>query len=102
MDKENIFYLDSFAKEFGLDSSGEYTDEGKDGNNFYSDVVSYSLVYKDNRYELSMSVYHASEDNNANNPDAHTEEIEEVYDSLDELADAYPKLIVDVINSIAF
>jgi hypothetical protein len=66
----------------------EWTDEGKEGN-FYVDECSAYLDYdsKRNKFVLTLSIYHSSEDNNAEYPEYHTDEDEYSYDSLAELYD---------------
>lgn len=51
-------------------------------------VFDYS--YKRNRYECNISVYHASEDNNAENVEAHTDE--DLY---------YSNSLLDLVNQVA-
>lgn len=80
--------LETLAKEKGLKYEGEF-------DNDY-DYISYFIEYKNGKYELSMSIYHASEDNNAENTDAHTEEIEEVFDTVKDLNDEYPDVVEDL------
>jgi hypothetical protein len=45
------------------------------------DYFHFELTYnkKKNKFSAGVSIYHASEDNNANNPESHTDE-EEYYD----------------------
>ena len=54
------------------------------------DYFSFSFVYnfEKEKFEVYYSIYHASEDNNANNPDAHTDEDEGYSANLKELVDA--------------
>ena len=66
----------------------EWEDEGKESNgNFYIDIVGAYLDYNTrlNMFTLGLSVYHASEDNNAEYPERHTDEDEFSYDSLAEM-----------------
>ena len=60
----------------------EWLDEGE----HYTDEVSAYLNYKNNKFALAISRYHASEDNNAEYPERHTEEEEFSFESL---ADMY-------------
>ena len=64
----------------------EWLDEGEDEGEHYTDEVSAYLDYKDNKFALAISRYHASEDNNAEYPEQHTEEEEFSFESL---ADMY-------------
>ena len=58
----------------------------KDEGEHYADEVSAYLNYKNNKFALAVSRYHASEDNNAEYPERHTEEEEFSFESL---ADMY-------------
>ena len=62
--------------------TAEWLDEGK----HYTDEVSAYLNYKNNKFALAISRYHASEDNNAENQESNTEEEEFSFESL---ADMY-------------
>jgi hypothetical protein len=61
----------------------EWEDEG----DFYTDIVGAYLDYsaKTKTFTLGLSIYHASEDNNAEYPESHTDEEEFSYDSLAEM-----------------
>ncbi len=59
----------------------EWLDEGE----HYTDEVSAYLNYKNNKFALAISRYHASEDNNAEYPERHTEEEEFSFESLAEM-----------------
>jgi hypothetical protein len=61
----------------------EWEDEG----DFYVDIIGAYLDYntRTNMFSLGLSIYHASEDNNANNPERYTDEEEFSYDSLAEM-----------------
>ena len=61
----------------------EWEDEG----DFYTDIVGAYLDYsaKTKTFTLGLSIYHASEDNNAEYPERHTDEEEFNYDSLAEM-----------------
>ena len=62
--------------------TAEWLDEGE----HYTDEVSAYLNYKNNKFALAISRYHASEDNNAENQESNTEEEEFSFESL---ADMY-------------
>jgi len=61
--------------------------------------VSFNYDFKKNRFECGVSIYHASEDNNAENVEAHTDEYDYHDDNLsslvlkvaDELGDDFTK-----------
>lgn len=88
----NLKKLDNYFKTNGLKYQDDYTDEGK----YYIDEIGYYIEYIDNSYRLYLSIYHASEDNNAENVDAHTDEYEEAFGSITELYEEYP----DVVKSL--
>lgn len=64
----------------------EWEDEGKFPN-YYIDIIGAYLDYsaKTKTFTLGLSIYHASEDNNAEYPERHTDEDEFSYDSLAEM-----------------
>lgn len=61
----------------------EWEEEG----DFYIDIIGAYLDYSNrtNMFSLGLSIYHASEDNNAEYPERHTDEEEFNYDSLAEM-----------------
>jgi hypothetical protein len=61
----------------------EWEEEG----DFYLDIIGAYLDYSNrtNMFSLGLSIYHASEDNNAEYPERHTDEEEFSYDSLAEM-----------------
>lgn len=61
----------------------EWEEEG----DFYLDIIGAYLDYSNrtNMFSLGLSIYHASEDNNAEYPERHTDEEEFNYDSLAEM-----------------
>lgn len=66
----------------------EWEDEGKESNgNFYIDIIGAYLDYstRTSMFTLGLSIYHASEDNNAEYPERHTDEEEFSYESLAEM-----------------
>jgi hypothetical protein len=78
-------YLKS-AKFASLDT--EWTDEGTDrSGSYYINECGAYLDYsaKTKTFTLGLSIYHASEDNNAEYPEDHTDEEEYSYDSLAEM-----------------
>lgn len=61
--------------------TAEWLDEGE----HYTDEVSAYLNYKNNKFSLAISRYHASEDNNAENQEINTDEEEFSFESLAEM-----------------
>lgn len=73
----SIIELEEWIKQVRFENekvkfSNEFTVEYDDGEDYTSFIFHYD--FKKNRYECSVSVYHASEDNNAENVEAHTDE----------------------------
>ena len=61
--------------------------EWEDTGDFYVDIIGAYLDYntRTSKFTLGLSIYHASEDNNANYPERYTDEEEFSYDSLAEM-----------------
>jgi hypothetical protein len=62
------------------------------------DIVSGELTYntKTNTFDFCLGIYHASEDNNAEYPEYHTDEEEYSFDSLEEIYDEFPQYLEDI------
>lgn len=73
----------------------EYEEEHAD---FAIDIVGGELTYneKTNTFDFYLSIYHASEDNNAEYPEYHTDEEEYSFDSLEEIYDEFPQYLIDI------
>lgn len=65
---------------------------------FAIDIVSGELTYnsKTNDFTFYLSVYHASEDNNAENVEYHTDEEEYSFDNIEEVYDEFPGYLEDI------
>jgi hypothetical protein len=65
---------------------------------FAIDIVGGELTYnsKTNDFTFYLSIYHASEDNNAEYPERHTDEEEYSFDTIEEVYDEYPQYLEDM------
>ena len=73
----------------------DYEEEYSD---FSVDIVSGELTYNSeaNDFTFYLSIYHASEDNNAEYPEYHTDEEEYSFSSLEEIYDEFPQYLIDI------
>lgn len=84
LNKDKLQVMEEYLKATKFASlDTEWEDEGK----FYIDIIGAYLDYtpRTNMFTLGLSIYHASEDNNAEYPERHTDEEEFSYDSLAEM-----------------
>ena len=67
-------------------------------HDFAIDIVSGELTYntKTNTFDFCLGVYHASEDNNAEYPERHTDEEEYSFDTIEEVYDEFPEYLEDI------
>lgn len=70
----------------GRKIGGYFEVEYETDEDFY--LYAFDYNFEKQRFECGYSIYHASEDNNANNPEAHTDEDEGYSANLKELVDA--------------
>lgn len=75
----------------------DYEEEHAD---FAIDIVGGELTYnsKTNDFTFYLSIYHASEDNNAEYPEYHTDEEEYSFDTIEEVYDEFPQYLEDIYN----
>ena len=73
----------------------DYEEEHAD---FAIDIVGGDLTYneKTNTFDFYLSIYHASEDNNAEYPEYHTDEEEYSFDTIEEVYDEFPGYLEDI------
>lgn len=73
----------------------EYEYEYTNGYSFGIDIVSAELTYDSNTndFTLYLNIYHASKDNNGNNPERYTEEEQCCYKSIEDIYDEYPDFV---------
>jgi len=98
---EDLAKLDKYFKDnsFVYENEG-VVDDGQDGHYFYTDELSYNLEYDNDKYSLEISIYHSSEDNNAENEDYYTDYYEEEYNTIEDLYNDYPLVVEDVYKNI--
>lgn len=84
LSEEKLQVMEDYLKSTKFASlDTEWEEEG----DFYLDIIGAYLDYSNrtNMFSLGLSIYHASEDNNAEYPERHTDEEEFSYDSLAEM-----------------
>lgn len=67
-------------------------------HDFAIDIVGGDLTYntETNTFDFYLSIYHASEDNNAEYPERHTDEEEYSFDTIEEVYDEFPEYLEDI------
>lgn len=75
-----------------------YLEDYEQEYDFAIDIVGGTLTYneKTNNFDFYLSIYHASEDNNAENVDYHTDEEEYSFDNIEEVYDEFPRYLEDI------
>jgi hypothetical protein len=94
---EQLAEMDTYlrsGKDLLLD---DFEEEHED---FAIDVVSGELSFNEdtNTFDFRLSIYHASEDNNAEYADYHTDEEDYNFDSIEEVYDEFPQYLIDIYN----
>ena len=92
---EQLAEMDAYlrsGKDLSLDN---FEEEHAD---FAIDIVGGELTYnsKTNDFTFYLSIYHASEDNNAEYPEYHTDEEEYSFDTIEEVYDEFPQYLEDI------
>jgi hypothetical protein len=91
---EQLAEMDAYLRS-GKDLS---LDDFEEEHDFGIDLVGGELTYnsKTNDFTFYLSIYHASEDNNAEYPERHTDEEEISFDTIEEVYDEYPQYLEDM------
>lgn len=92
---EQLAEMDAYLRS-GKDLSLEDFEE--EHADFAIDIVGGELTYnsKTNDFTFYLSIYHASEDNNAEYPEYHTDEEEYSFDTIEEVYDEFPQYLEDI------
>lgn len=91
---EQLAAMDAYLRS-GKDLS---LDDFEEEHDFGIDLVGGELTYnsKTNDFTFYLSIYHASEDNNAEYPEYHTDEEEYNFDTIEEVYDEFPQYLEDI------
>ena len=92
---EQLADIENYLKTVGDLYLEDYEQEYYD---FAIDIVGGDLTYNEetNTFDFYLSIYHASEDNNAENVDYHTDEEDYSFDTIEEVYDEFPEYLEDI------
>ena len=81
-----------------------YLEDYEQEYDFAIDIVGGNLTYNEetNTFDFYLSIYHASEDNNAENVEYHTDEEDYSFDTIEEVYDEFPGYLEDIYKWNAY